>query len=215
MFSGYLIQKPQLTTKAKGMKALKQIVFICLLIVVTGGCQKEQDPTVLWEIASDSKTSVIQKEVEGIEFRFCLLDEQGEPATVFNQEEYFSFSFSFKNQMQEMIIVTTEFITSDFFRVYQSETDTDMGKPWTGVWCNYDGRPHEIELQAPARKQLNAPWVLTDNNQPDYPLCMSESKEYLPVGEYYTKFELDFHFTMNGTNYIISDKIFKINFIIK
>lgn len=82
------------------MKALKQIVFICLLIVVTYGCQKEQDPTVLWEIASDSKTSVIQKEGEGIEFRFCLLDEQGEPATVFNEEENFSFSFSFKNQMQ-------------------------------------------------------------------------------------------------------------------
>lgn len=77
------------------------------------------------------------------------------------------------------------------------------------------GGPHEIELQPSASKQLNAPWVLTGNNQPDYPLCMSHSKDYLLKGEYYTKFELDFHFTLNGTNYIIRDKIFKINFIIK
>lgn len=197
------------------MKALKLTLLGLLIIPATGGCQKEQDATLLWEITSDSKTSVIQKIVGGIEFRFCLLNEQGEPATVFNEGENISFSFSFKNQMQDMIIVTTEFITSDFYRVYQSKTDIDMGKPWTGVWCNYDGRPHEIELKPSAGKQLNCPWALTDNNIPDYPLCMNYSKEFLLRGDYYTQFELDFHFTQNETNYIINDKIFKINFIIK
>ena len=50
---------------------------------------------------------------------------------------------------------------------------------------------------------------------PDYPLCMSESKDYLSQGEYYTELQLNFHFVKHFSDYVIDDAIFKINFEIQ
>lgn len=191
-----------------------KISFVLLILCFLGaGCEKEDE--LFWEISPDSKTAVIQKEVDGIEFKFCLLNEQGEPATVFNEGENFIFSFSFKNKMQDPIVVTTEFISSNFYRVYRSIDKTDMGKPWTGIWCNYDGTLHEINLAPSNVRQLNCPWVLTDDKAPEYPLCMSESKEYLAKGKYETFFDLNFHYTISGKKKIIDNMTFKIIFEIK
>jgi hypothetical protein len=193
---------------------LLKISFIFLLMSLMGaGCEKDEE--LLREIYPDSKTSAIQIELDGIEFKFCLLNEKGEPGTVFNQGENFTFYFSFSNNMKDPIIVTTEFISSDFFRVYRSLDNNDMGKPWTGVWCNYSLAPQEINLAPSNIKQLFCPWILTQDNTPEYPLCMSESKDYLAKGKYETSFNLDFHFTMNGKKNIINGLIFKINFEIK
>lgn len=98
---------------------LLKISFIFLLLGLMGaGCEKDDE--ILWEISPESKTAEIQKEVDGIEFSFCLLNEKGESATVFIEGENFSFNFSFKNKMQDTIVATTEFISSNFFRVYRS-----------------------------------------------------------------------------------------------
>ncbi|MGM0528690.1 MAG: hypothetical protein ACQERS_09805 [Bacteroidota bacterium] len=197
-------------------KRIYPVLILALFIIIDSGCEQKQDDIFIWEISPDSETAIIQKEVEGIEFKFCLLNEQNEPTTVFNQDENFTFSFSFKNQMQDTVIVTTEFINSDFYRVYQAQTNIDMGKPWTGVFCLYLLGPREYVLSPLSERiQLNCPWVITDEDKPDYPLCASESKEYLPKGEYYTTIDLDFHFTKNGKKFIINNKIFKINFIIQ
>lgn len=199
---------------------MNKIILVLLplcVILLSAGCEKEvaQLEEQTWEISPDSKNAVIQKEVNGIEFKYCLLNEAGEPATVFNQEENFTFSFSVKNNVEDTLTITTEFISSEFFRVYHTIDNIDMGKPWTGLWCQFSGAPHTLKLPPAQSIQLNCPWVLAENNIPDYPLCMSESKNPLAKGEYYTKLNLDFHFAKKGKNEQINNKIFKINFIIQ
>jgi len=192
---------------------LKITSFVLLFALMGAGCKK--DDKLLWEISPISNSNVIQKTVDGVEFKYCLLNEKGEPSTVFNEGENFDFIFSFKNNMQDTIVVTTEFINSNFFRVYRSLDRNDMGKPWTGVWCDYSLAPQEIYSAPSTIKLLHCPWVLTNDNAPEYPLCMSESKDYLAKGKYETFFDLDFHFTIGGKQKIIDNITFKINFEIK
>lgn len=90
-----------------------------------------------------------------------------------------------------------------------------MGKPWTGVWCNYNLQPLEIKLEPTMNKKLTCPWIRTVNNIPVYPLCMSESKDPLDQGEYYTSIGLNFHYTIKSKKSIISNLKFKINFKIE
>jgi hypothetical protein len=110
-----------------------KIGAISLLIILMGsGCKKNNDSSSLWEITPQSGKVFIQNEMNGIEFNFFLLNKEGQPATIFNQGENFTFSFSFKNNSQDPIIVTSEFINPDFLRVYLSQNNIDMGRPWTG-----------------------------------------------------------------------------------
>lgn len=187
--------------------------FVLLFVLMGAGCEKEDK--LLWEISPKSNSAVIQQTDDGVEFKFCLLNEKGEPSTVFNEGENFVFNFSFKNKMQDTIVVTTEFINSNFFGVYRSLDNIDMGKPWKGVWCDYSLAPQEINLAPSTIKQLYCPWVLTKDNAPEYPLCMSESKDYLTKGKYETFIDLNFHFTMGDKKKIIDNITFKINFEIK
>ena len=192
---------------------LKLSAFVLIFALMGVGCKKGKE--LLWKISPDSKTAVIQNEVDGIEFKFCLLNEKGKPAIVFNEGEDFAFNFSFSNKMQDTIVVTTEFINLNFFRVYRTLDNYDMGKPWTGVWCNYSLAPPEIYIAPSKTKQLYCPWVLAEGVAPEYPLCMSESKIFLDKGKYYSSFDLDFHYTIGGKKKIINNKTFKINFEIK
>lgn len=194
-------------------KILKLSVFILLFALMGAGCEKEEE--LLWEISPDSKTAVIQKEVDGIEFKFCLLNQKGEPATVFNEGENLFFNFSFKNSSSNPVIATTEFINQNFYRVFRLSDNTDMGKPWTGLWCQYSLSPQEINLEPNNSKELCCPWLLVGGNTPDYPLCMSMSKDVLNKGEYFTSFVLDFHYVSNGKAKVIKDITFKITFIIQ
>ncbi len=191
-------------------------MLLPLLLIIGAACQKEQE-TKYWEISPNSGASIIHTILDSIEFKFCLLDQQFEPSTIFNENENFYFHFSFMNNMQDIIVVSPEFINSEFFRVYQSVTNIDMGKPWTGIWCEYRSVSKTFNLNPTHRIQLNCPWVLTDISKPDYPLCMDENQDYqyLPKGEYFTKVELDFHFMKDDINYVINNKIFRIYFTIQ
>jgi len=193
--------------------SLQTTIVILLLFLMGIGCERgQQGDKVLLELTPDSKNPVIQNETEGIEFKFCLLNEQGIPSTIFNEKENFILSFSFKNNLQNTISVNTEFINYEFYRVYRYTDNKDMGKPWTGVWCNFSGLPKEIDLLQSSIKNLNCPWVLTEYSTPDYPLCMSESKSFLDKGDYFTSIELDFHYKVNNKEYIINKFRYRINF---
>jgi hypothetical protein len=176
------------------------------------GCKKSNESPTLLEITPESANTIIQNETKQIEFKFCILNKDGQSATVFNEGDNFTFSFSFKNNSTDTIIVTTEFINSDFFRVFSSENNIDLGKPWTGIWCQFNLAPHIINLPPSYSEKLTCPWILTEDNAPVYPLCMSESKEPLTKGEYNTSVELDFHYSKNGKVTIINQLKFKINF---
>ena len=194
----------------------KKVFLMLLSLIIIGmvGCEDKSDE-LIWEISPENGQTIIQNEVDGIAFKFCLLNEAEEPATVFNERENLIFSFSIKNNLGRNISVLTNFIDSAFYRVHRQTDNADMGKPWTGLWCEYKLSDKKIEIDPSKTYQLNCPWILTENNQPDYPICMSESKAELPVGNYYTVIHLNFQYFQGDQQKNIKNVIFKINFKIQ
>jgi len=195
------------------MKTLKLSAIILLFSFISAGCQKDD----IFELDIGDENAVIQKEVNGIEFKFCLLNEQGEPATVFNEGENFTFHFSFKNNTQDTIIVSPKFVNDDFFRVFsiQNSKKQDLGKPYDKVWCSplYVITPNPLIIKPANTGGLECPWVLMEGYNA-IPFCVNERKEYLDIGRYFTKLELDFQYSKGKKEFKINDK-FKINFKIK
>ena len=194
------------------------LLFISLLFIGMTACKNTIDnlsgSDLTWEISPDSKSQVIEKEINGIAFMFCLLNEQGEPATVFNEGENIVFSFSLMNNLKESISISPEFINDDFYRVY-GYNNTDMGKAWTGMWCNFRYEKMAIELQPDEQKVLNCPWFLSDNFNADYPLCKGDDMNPLPKGEYFTSLHFDFSYNVDGKKKDIKNVTFKIYFKIQ
>ena len=88
-------------------------------------CQKET------ELAIDSEQKVIAVEKNGIGIEFCLLNENGEPATVFNEGENFKFHLAIINNVEPdtaMYIVSDFLSNPDLFITFSSNGDT-IGKP--------------------------------------------------------------------------------------
>lgn len=197
----------------KTIKTFFVIPFLFILIVV-GACDNNSD-NLFFEISPEGGRSVIQQEVQGLFFKFYLLNEKNQPTTIFNEKENIIFSFSIENKLGDDISATTDFIDSNFFRVYKTTNSVDMGKPWTGLWCEYSLSDKKINISSAEISQLSCPWVLTEKYQPDYPICMSESKNYLPIGNYYTIIRLNFHYFRGNEQKLINDVIFKINFKIQ
>ena len=192
------------------MKARQKIIpFILILTMVAGvGCKNDE---VVLQLEVNSQTSVIQKKVAGINFRFSLLKARYQPSTVFKEGENIIFSFSIENALQDTIFVSTDFITPDFYRVFKSD-HIDMGKPWTGLWCDYSLAKEELAIAPSNEKEINCPWVSASNIRPDYPLCMSQSQSYLMVGDYYTFINLGFHYRINKKPRSIENLKLLINF---
>ncbi len=165
------------------------------------------------KISPDEKQFVKEKKINGFTLKFCLLNEQGKPATVFKEGENFTFSFLLKNITQDDISVSADFINNDFYRVYQSN-NTDRGTPWTGIWCEFSRKPTEIKIAPLTTRKLNCPWKLTNDTRPDYPFCMSESRETLPKGDYYTIIHTQFKYMIHKKQFT-EDIHFKINFKIQ
>ena len=191
------------------IKIFKLSVIILLFSFISAGCQKDD----IFELDIGDENAVILKEIDGIEFKFCLLNEQGEPSTIFNEGENFTFQFSFKNLGKDTIIVTTEFVYDEFFRVYQviGTEHIDKGKPWTGIWCNFSLAPREIPVAPNTSSELLSPWMPVGEFYDYYPLCVS-GKDALPAGEFITRFDLNFQYKKNGKERVIDDLKFKINF---
>ena len=154
---------------------IKTISSFLLFKIISSGCTKNNNTPNLLEINPDTEETVIKYDTQQIEFEFCLLNKERQPATVFNNGDNLIFSFSFKNNSADQITVTTEFINSDFFRVYLTQNNTDMGKPWTGIWCLFIGQPQEINIAPQSMVILRYPWILDENNMPDYPLSATIS----------------------------------------
>ncbi len=193
---------------------MRKFIFfsaIALWLFAATGCDKEDEQ--IWEIYPDRQQTVIEHKMNGIVFKFRLLNEQGKPATVFKEGENFTFSLSLNNITHSDISVSTDFINDNFYRVYR-KYNTDMGIPWTGIWCEFNQKPKEIEIASSMTKQFNCPWKLTNDTRPDYPFCMSKSREVLTKGDYYTVIHTDFKYITNKKQFI-ENIHFKINFKIE
>jgi hypothetical protein len=164
---------------------------------------------LFFEISPNSKSQLIEKELNGITFKFCLLNEQGQPATVFKEGENIIFNFSLKNNLKENISIPTQFINDDFYRVYGND-NTDMGKAWTGVWCNFRYDKMEVELSSQEQKKLRYPWRLSETFQTDYPLCKGDDMNSLPQGAYYTSLHFNLLYVVDRKQISVENIVFKI-----
>lgn len=196
---------------------LLKISFIFLFLSLMGaGCEKDDE--LLWEISPDSETAVIQKEVDGIEFKFCLLNEQGEPATVFNEGENFTFQFAIKNNRTESL---------PFYDYGYYELDDFLAVKSDG---EHYGQPFRFKAYNPT-KELR--WLLSgdyysynfmvpwhderDEWQLLWGFFESARQPYLEKGTYHTQFAYKFSFGMSNKEPELETGLitFKINFEIK
>lgn len=161
-----------------------------------GGCEDKSNELV-WKISPESRQAVIQNEVKGIVFKFCLLNEDGEPATVFNEGENFSFYFSVTNNRNEKLYFIPKFAYSNddnFCRIF-SLSNQDFGKPYffRGVELIGIGAfPFESNASCVFQQQ----WIDNRNSAWEWEHAFYESlnREILAKGDYYTEFKYNFEF---------------------
>ncbi len=198
-----------------------KILKLCLIILAFSllgmGCEKDQD---IFELQIGDEKCLI-KLVDGVEFKFCLLNEQGEPATIFNEGENFTFQLTIKNNKEESLpFFDFGFLKlKDFFAV--SSKNKYFGKSHL-----YDLTIDSELVSYPIMNWLKADSIsiFTDtwiNDSSD--LLEREGKSIFPLnyplgkGLYYTQFTYNFTFGFQDKDPIYeSGKLtFKINFEIK
>lgn len=203
------------------IKILKLSTVLLILTFISVGCQKEDD---IFELHIGDENAVIEKKVDGIEFKFCLINEQGEPATVFSEGEKFTFQFSIKNFRENPLpFYDYGYLEqADFFSVSSSEKS--YGQPFLFI-----GYSNTLEL-----RWLLDEEYLSNSNLPSYEISVpwqddrenwqlrwgvfeGLNKELLDKGSYYTQFSYQFTFgDRNKEPELKTDLLtFKINFEIK
>jgi hypothetical protein len=212
------------------MKKIIQMFYLFLTVftVTITGCQKESINPIT-ELAIDGEQKVISVGNNGIGIEFCLLNEQGEPATVFDEGENFRFHLALKNNVKTD---TAMYIVSDFLRnpglfsVFSSNGDT-IGQPakWNGLFKISDGSP----IYRGKEWVLEFPWHETRGmEQPFDPYnsirvlqhhFIGLDQAFLQKGKYYTTFTQQFclgRYVDPRTEFFCTDTLtLKINFEIK
>ncbi len=197
---------------------LKMGFIFLFLVLEGGGCEDNNQD--LWEISPNSKSAVIQQEVDGIEFKFCLLNEEGEPTTVFNEAENFTFYFSVTNKRDEKLYFDPGFAYikgNDFCKVFDSNNQ-ELGKPFiflgydkigTGAYLFARGQSYVFEQQWMDNRNSTWRW--------QYGYYESNTQEYLAKGNYNTTFKYRFRFAHAHDELSLdTDTLsFKINFKIQ
>lgn len=204
-------------------------LFLTVFMVVVTSCSKEPLEPVA-ELAIDGEQKVIAVEKNGIGIEFCLLNEQGEPATVFNEGENFKFRLAITNNVEPdtaMYIVSDFIYNQELFEVFDRKGKI-IGKPWEIKICN------EISDAINQIKQgekwiMENPWtekrvftVPYESNTIRFLQCYFSglNMKPLPAGKYYTvlsqQFCLGRYLPHPQSNFVCTDTLtLKINFEIK
>ncbi|MDO4703209.1 hypothetical protein [Tannerella sp.] len=203
------------------MKTKKEVLFVRLLLLwITAGitgCNKDDDQ--LWEISPDGKQAVIEQKINGIAFKFCLLNEQGKPATVFKEGENFTFYFRIKNETGKNFYYNAYpcVYAKDFFSIWYSSGKT-VGKSYEAM------AQEDIGIAAyPFNNNdsyiFKVSWVHPEESivQGGDFRYRSLKRKPLKAGSYYTSFSHKFKlFPVSGGKHMETEDIhFKINFKIR
>ena len=213
------------------MKKIIQILYLFLIVFIVAftSCLKDNiEPVTELTINGDEK--VITVENNGVGIEFCLLNEQGEPATVFDEGENFRFHLALKNIVKpnSAMYIDSDFLTnSGLFCVFSSSGDT-IGKPinYRGADLISDGIN---QMKQGEEWVLEFPWHETKGTEEPFDYrnlirvlqhyFMGLDQAFLQKGTYYTKFTQQFclgRYVDPPTEYICTETLtLKINFEIK
>jgi hypothetical protein len=202
------------------VKKLKQI-FILTCFCVSLSCSKESDhrQEYHWEIGIDGATSIIDGNIEGINFKFCLLDEQGRPFTEFLHGENFSFYFEMINYRKSDSLALDGGLLGSLY-------DNGFGGVVMSGSTHFSfDRPECPDSLLPLcgknnRYSLTAPWNDDGNDRWTVGVCSVVNLHRTPLsrGIYSTEFTRTFDFVDihgNPSALSIGPLIFKINFEVK
>jgi hypothetical protein len=201
-------------------KLLLQTTAILLILAGSfSSCSKENTDGINFrEITIGSKNPVINYVNNGIEFNFCLLNEEGKPSTIFNEGENFSFYFKCTNHNANKELeydggFLSDLLLDGFCRVISQQNDT-IGYPCTSGNCLMMFQTYPLYGEN-NNYEISIPWSDSREGWSDL-LCYHESfhRESLSVGKYYTGFTHKFRF-YTKENWIDVPVSFKINFEIK
>ncbi len=206
---------------------LLKISTILLLFTIMGaGCENDnsldnnqEGKDSIDEISLNSKDTVIQKSIDGIDFKFCLLNENGEPATIFNEGENFSFYFSVINNCDDSLYFDMDFIYCypdvNFCKVFDAKNQ-DLGRPYklltySDIFIRYPFDPKQsytFEVSWTEDREF-IQWC-------EWRASQSLHRTPLIKGKYYTGLKYQFRFSRkHGEPALVIDTNFRINFVIQ
>ena len=183
--------------------------------------QKEViDSLAFWELLSGDTITAIECIVDSIEFKFCLLDENGVSATKFKEGENFSFYFKITNHSSDSLEISGQFagyfIYGGFCMVMSQDGDS-IGFPFESCFCDLVIRPYPFYENDDY--ELTIPWSDDREILHKSMLCTLNgfNQQNLPKGKYYTEFSHVFWFGIVPENLSrqIGPLTFKINFEIE
>ena len=199
-------------------------IALCVVLFIATGCGTFEDSTKdsFWEIHPNSRNTVINRRIDGIEFMFCLLNEKGEPATKFKQDENFSFYFAMTNysRKKNYIIDFEDGLRENGFSRVISQTQDTIGFSFSRGLCN--GRLEYLPFYGKNnRYDVTVPWSDQREHWSSMQCTFSSlNQPFLPKGKYYTDFSHKFLFIVGSLeecsqNQNIVSLNLKINFLIE
>lgn len=158
---------------------------------------------------------------ENIDFQFSLLNENDLPATTFEPGENFVFRFLMINRSDQHVWFRS-FDNTDFCRVIQlqdynpqenNNQQTDMGKPYVNMFCNYRNGNKIISGDT---LKLQIQWMPTAGSKYDNPFfCKEQDTSPLGAGLYRTSFQSSFIFSAAERDFESAVMSFDITFEIE
>jgi hypothetical protein len=196
------------------------VMMVLSQMVIISGCQKDD---ILFEILPSGTNPEIVQVIDSIEFKFCLLDEEGIPSTTFPEGENFSFYFSMKNMRSKSLPFYdySFFESDDFFEVKTG--DQSLGHPYVFLGDRGTMELRYLLSKMPSGSHfpyaISVPWHNsgTDIWEMGYCRFKSAGKAQLSKGRYTTKFTHSFSFGMPGKDPVLKTPklTFLINFEVK
>ena len=194
--------------------------LIILLLVGMLSCSKTPNiDEFFWEIPLDGTSAVINCMVYNIEFKFCLLNEAGVPATGFKEGEIFSFHFAMINHRKDELYTIFSHLECELpihHVISMNHQDTIHLRYRKHSLCPAGINPQPF-YGKDNKREATTHWdeqQIESNNEPGLKFFHQPP---LPAGEYYTEVSpvFMFHVGPNYPFYYIGPLTFKINFKIE
>ena len=171
------------------------------------------DSLAFWELLPRDKLTTIELIVDSVEFNFCLLNENGVPATRFKEGENFYFYFKMTNHSIDSLKVGTDVAglvcNRGLGRVKTLDHKT-IKHPFLTRDCELDNGVFPFYGENNSR-ELKIPWNRYYNPESDY----YTPEVHIPKGMYYTQFTQVFEYVLKDHILLIGPLTFKINFEIE